>query len=346
MGWGDGPWARYTRDVRLFGVRALPVADLVLVPVPSPIARRLPLPLLRPRPRPRLRCGVSERVSSMRGGAPVADPPAGRAVPGRDRLRDRGGAAAAGRGGAGAGRGGVRPGPARHDRVAGPAGGPLGGAPRRPSAPARRRDLAAVRGARGGLRRGERVRALPAHLRAGRVRGRGPGGGAGGAVAAGVRALWRFLAGIAGELARVRGGGGRGLPWLLEDSRAVRSAPVGRLWVRLVDVGRALAGRSYAVPLDVVLEVRDAFCPWNAGRHRLRGDGDGVAVCEPTTAPADLRLDVAEPGAAFLGGTTLAALGAAGRVEELRPGVLARTSAAFRGDREPWYPGGWAFPLY
>ncbi|MGV9661135.1 sterol carrier protein domain-containing protein [Streptomyces koyangensis] len=136
------------------------------------------------------------------------------------------------------------------------------------------------------------------------------------------------------------------LPWLLEDPQAVRSAPVDRLWVRLVDVGRASAGRSYAVPLDVVLEVRDAFCPWSAGRHRLRGDGDGVAVCEPTTAPADPRLDVAEPGAAFLGGTTLAALGAAGRVEELRPGALAGTSAACRGGREPWYPGGWAFPLY
>ncbi|MGA5295974.1 hypothetical protein ACPCKV_19020 [Streptomyces koyangensis] len=71
-----------------------------------------------------------------------------------------------------------------------------------------------------------------------------------------------------------------------------------------------------------------------------------MAVCEPTAAPADPRLDVAEPGAAFLGGTTLAALGAGGRVEELRPGALAGTSAACRGDREPWYPGGWAFPLY
>jgi hypothetical protein len=41
-----------------------------------------------------------------------------------------------------------------------------------------------------------------------------------------------------------------------------------------------------------------------------------------------------------------AALAAAGLVEELRPGALALASAAFRGEREPWYPGGWAFPLY
>ncbi|AXQ56207.1 hypothetical protein D0C37_17480 [Streptomyces koyangensis] len=44
MGWGDGPWARYTRDVRLFGVRALPVADLVLVPVPAPLPVGFPFP--------------------------------------------------------------------------------------------------------------------------------------------------------------------------------------------------------------------------------------------------------------------------------------------------------------
>ncbi|MFD5321570.1 sterol carrier protein domain-containing protein [Streptomyces sp. NPDC127098] len=91
--------------------------------------------------------------------------------------------------------------------------------------------------------------------------------------------------------------------------------------------------------------MRDDFCPWNTRRYRLLADGGGAA-CAPTTAPADLRLTVAELGAAFLGGTTLATLAAAGRVEETRPGALARASAAFRGEREPWYPGGWAFPLY
>ncbi|HZE40764.1 MAG TPA: sterol carrier protein domain-containing protein, partial [Stackebrandtia sp.] len=51
-------------------------------------------------------------------------------------------------------------------------------------------------------------------------------------------------------------------------------------------------------------------------------------------------------GAAYLGGTTLASLAAAGRVEELSPGALARASVAWRGEREPFYPGAWAFPLY
>ncbi|MFE3883714.1 hypothetical protein ACFXPQ_12550 [Streptomyces lydicus] len=52
------------------------------------------------------------------------------------------------------------------------------------------------------------------------------------------------------------------------------------------------------------------------------------------------------PLSPFLGGTTLASLAAAGLVQELRPGALALADLAFRGNRQPFYPGGWAFPLY
>ncbi|MFG2894078.1 sterol carrier protein domain-containing protein [Streptomyces sp. NPDC048248] len=158
-------------------------------------------------------------------------------------------------------------------------------------------------------------------------------------------ALWRFLAGI--DLAPYidyEGAVDEALPHLLTDPRAVRSSVVDRLWVRLVDVDRALAGRRYATAVDLVLEVEDAFCPWNGGRHRLQAEGDDVS-CTPTKAPAELRLGMAELGSLFLGGTTPAALAAAGLVQELRPGAPARATAAFRGEREPFYPGGWAFPL-
>ena len=122
--------------------------------------------------------------------------------------------------------------------------------------------------------------------------------------------------------------------WLMvSDSRAVRRTLGEGLWVRLVDVAGALSTRSYAVDVDVVLEVSDAFCPWNEGRYRLSG-----GVCERTDASADLALDVSALGAAYLGGTTLRELAAAGRVRELRSGAVARASAAFRGDVAPWCP--------
>ena len=122
--------------------------------------------------------------------------------------------------------------------------------------------------------------------------------------------------------------------WLmLQDPRAVRRTLWDALWVRLVDVPAALAARRYASDPDVVLEIRDAFCPWNEGRYRL-----GPDACAPTRDEPDLVLDASTLAAAYLGGTTLAQLAAARRVEERTPGSLARASAAFRGDVAPWCP--------
>jgi predicted acetyltransferase len=122
--------------------------------------------------------------------------------------------------------------------------------------------------------------------------------------------------------------------WMLvTDSFAVRLVLEPSLWVRLVDVPAALSARGYAADPDVVLDLSDAFCPWNAGRYRLAG-----GHCEPTDAEPDLALDASTLGAAYLGGTLLAELAQAGRVTELRPGALARASAAFRADVVPWCP--------
>jgi predicted acetyltransferase len=120
---------------------------------------------------------------------------------------------------------------------------------------------------------------------------------------------------------------------MVTDSRAVRRTIGDGLWVRLVDVARALSARTYARDVDVVLEVTDAFCQWNEGRYRLAG-----GVCERTDDAPDLGLDATALGAAYLGGTTLRELAAAGRVRELRSGALAPASAAFRGDVAPWCP--------
>ncbi len=109
------------------------------------------------------------------------------------------------------------------------------------------------------------------------------------------------------------------------------------LWVRLVDVPRALAQRTYGEPFDVVLEVADDVLPWNAGRWALRWDGT-TATCAATATPPGLALSSTELGAAYLGGTRLETLARAGRVRELRSGALAAASRAFAGDRAPWCP--------
>jgi predicted acetyltransferase len=111
------------------------------------------------------------------------------------------------------------------------------------------------------------------------------------------------------------------------------------LWVRLVDVPRALEARTYEREVDVVLGVQDEFCPWNAGTWRLSAGPSG-ASCEPTDRQPDLVLDVRELGGVYLGGPSLARLGAAGLVEELTQGALATTSAAFTTARLPWLDTG------
>ncbi|MET8676295.1 GNAT family N-acetyltransferase [Streptomyces sp. NPDC004647] len=126
---------------------------------------------------------------------------------------------------------------------------------------------------------------------------------------------------------------------LVSDPRRCRISVRDSLYARLVDVGAALEARTYATPVEVVFEVTDAFCPWNEGRWRLTGDTKG-ASCRRTEDAADLELSVRELGAAYLGGTALSALAAAGRVRELRQGTLTEASVAFRSDVAPWLPHG------
>ena len=107
------------------------------------------------------------------------------------------------------------------------------------------------------------------------------------------------------------------------------------VWVRLVDLDRALPTRRYSAPLDVVIEVTDEFCPWNAGRWRLRVDGSGAAEVTRTQDAPDIATDILDLGAAFLGGTRLSTLAWTGRVRELTDGAVASTSMAFLGEYEP-----------
>lgn len=116
---------------------------------------------------------------------------------------------------------------------------------------------------------------------------------------------------------------------LLEQNRMKFRVGDG-LWVRLVDVGAALAGRSYAEDGGLVLEVSDEFCPWNEGRFGLDGS--------TTKAAPDLRLSVDALGSVYLGGFTFADLARAGRLEEANEGAVARADALFRTDRKPWCP--------
>ncbi|MEU9097524.1 GNAT family N-acetyltransferase [Streptomyces sp. NPDC048361] len=154
-------------------------------------------------------------------------------------------------------------------------------------------------------------------------------------------ALWRYLFGV--DLTNAVEVKDRpvddAFQHLVSDVRRCGLRLRDRMHVRLVDVGAALEARTYATPVDVVFEVEDALCPWNAGRWRLTGDAKG-ASCVRTEDPAELALSVRELGAAYLGGVPLASLAGAGRVRELRAGALTEASTAFGSVLAPWLPHG------
>jgi predicted acetyltransferase len=127
------------------------------------------------------------------------------------------------------------------------------------------------------------------------------------------------------------------LLWLLADPRSPRPTLQDGVHLRVIDVPRALEARTYATPLDVVIDVDDPFAPWCTGRYRLTGGPDG-ASCTPTRDSADIGLGAAELGAVYLGGIRLSVLADAGRVRELTPGAIESASRALVADREPWCP--------
>jgi predicted acetyltransferase len=105
------------------------------------------------------------------------------------------------------------------------------------------------------------------------------------------------------------------------------------LWLRLVDVEEALHKRTFHEGGGVVLDVHDAFCPWNEGRFRITEESARKTDYEP-----DIRIGAGELGSVYLGGFTFATLHAAGRIEELRAGGVERADQLFRVDRAPWCP--------
>ncbi len=107
------------------------------------------------------------------------------------------------------------------------------------------------------------------------------------------------------------------------------------LWVRLVDLPRALAARGYEADCDVAVAVSDAQVPSNDGRWRIRVK-DGVAEATATDDEAEVDLSVAALGAAYLGASNLAELQRAGVVAERRPGAVRELWHAFRTDVGPY----------
>ena len=154
-----------------------------------------------------------------------------------------------------------------------------------------------------------------------------------------LREMWRYIFGI-DLVVRIKAFGqpmDDPLFFMVAEPRRLRSQVEDGLWLRVVDVGAALEGRSYAADGELNFLLRDDLCHWNAGRYKLEvKSGEGRL----TEAPGDVDLEMSarELGATYLGGTPLTALVGAGRVVENSPGAARRADLMFYSEVTPRCP--------
>lgn len=122
---------------------------------------------------------------------------------------------------------------------------------------------------------------------------------------------------------------------MLKNPRTAERTENDALWIRLLDLPAAMAGRSWNGSFDLVLDVEDELLGATAGRWRL-SCSDGRAQCSRTDRPADLVLPTGELAAIYLGGGSLTRARDAGLVEERTQGATETLDHGARTSRAPW----------
>ena len=126
------------------------------------------------------------------------------------------------------------------------------------------------------------------------------------------------------------------LAWALTDPRCIDSSDTrDMLWLRILDVEKALEARHYPVDGRLVLEVLDPL-GLTAGTFAMEVSGGKAAVVPvPTALPgaADLTLDVSALSSIYLGAVCPVTLAAASRIREHSPGAAFAARQLFAVER-------------
>ena len=152
-------------------------------------------------------------------------------------------------------------------------------------------------------------------------------------------ALWRFcfdidLMGVTEAIKRPQDDP---LPWMLADPRRLQRTVRDGVWLRIVDAAAALRQRRYALPGQLVIDVRDDICSWNNQRLLLEGGPEG-STCHPSSAPPDITIEISALASTYLGTASFTTLAGTGLAEEHTPGALHRADDMFAVHHRPWTP--------
>jgi predicted acetyltransferase len=150
-------------------------------------------------------------------------------------------------------------------------------------------------------------------------------------------AIWRFLLDfdLVGKITAINRPSDDSLWWMLSDPRRLRRKSHDALWVRLLDIPKALEARTYSndgiLKIGLVSDVQ----PESAGTYVIEIDDSRGSVKKTTDKP-DVVMTPADLSALYLGGISSGPLFEAGRINEITTGSLAKLTGMFNTDSAPW----------
>jgi len=145
--------------------------------------------------------------------------------------------------------------------------------------------------------------------------------------------LWRYLLGVdlVEEVTAYFRPADEPIQAMVTNLFAVRSETEDELYVRVADVPRALAARTYGAADPVAVEVVDPLLPNNSGIYLISPRGT-----ERTNLPARLTLTAETLGMVYFGAWRPSDLAAIGRLAVHDPSALAAADRLFAVDRPAW----------
>ena len=145
--------------------------------------------------------------------------------------------------------------------------------------------------------------------------------------------LWRYLIGIdlVEEITAYFRPTDDPVQAMVTDLFTVRAEVEDELYVRVVDVPRALAAREYGAADPVAVEVVDPLLPNNSGTYLISPHGT-----DRTNVPAQLTLTAETLGMVYLGTWRPSDLAGIGRLAAHDPSALAAADRLFGTDRPAW----------
>ena len=149
--------------------------------------------------------------------------------------------------------------------------------------------------------------------------------------------MWRFLLNfdLVGKIIAVNRPADDPLWWMLSDPRRLNRKSHDALWLRLLDIPKALEARTYNADGRLKITLVSEAQPEVTGTYVLDID-DSQASVKKTTDKPDVVVTPADLAALYMGGVTPGSLVEAGRVDVVTTGSLAKLHGMFSTDSAPW----------